>query len=83
MEIEDKIAVLLEVAVKLELKVRAEPLGGNGGGICKLKGQSILFIDLDASPLMRYERLLSDLSTLPALEDIYLVPEIRDDLDKI
>jgi hypothetical protein len=83
LEIEDKIALLLEIAVKLELNVRAESLGGHGGGICKLKGQSILFIDLDASPVVRYERLLTDLSALPALEDMYLLPEIRDDLEAI
>jgi hypothetical protein len=83
LEIEEKIAALLEVCVKLELGVRAERLGGAGGGICKLKGKSILFIDLDAEPEVRYERLLSDLAWVPALEDLYLLPEIREDLDRV
>lgn len=82
MDIENKLSVLLEVCSKLGLEVRAERLGGSGGGLCKLKGKSIAFIDLDAEPETRYERLLAGLAKFPQIDDLYLVPEIRSDLDQ-
>jgi len=83
LDIENKIAELLELCSKLELQVRPERLGGSGGGVCKLKGRSIVFIDLDAEPEIRYERLLADLASLPQLENLFLRPAIRADLDQI
>jgi len=83
LNIEDKIASLLEICEKLDLVVRAERLGGGGGGICKLKGKSIIFIDLDAEADVRYERLLRDLKPLPKLEELYLLPAIRADLERL
>ncbi len=82
MDIENKLAVVLEVCSKLGLEVRPERLGGTGGGLCKLKGKSIVFIDLEAEPEVRYERLVAGLSSLPQLEDLFLVPEVRADLDR-
>ncbi len=82
MDIENKLAVILEACSKLGLEVRPERLGGAGGGLCKLKGKSIVFIDLDAEPEIRYERLVAGLAALPQVEELYLVPEVRNDLDQ-
>ncbi len=81
MKIEDKIEYLLELASKLGVEIRAERLGGNGGGLCAFKGKSVLFIDLDADPVSRYEKLLFNMSEF-GLDDIYVLPEIRDDIEK-
>jgi hypothetical protein len=81
-DIENKLAVLLEVCGKLNLQVRPERLGGTGGGICKLKGKSIVFVDLDSEPDLRYERILSGLVAFPEVEDFFIVPEVRSDLDR-
>ncbi len=82
MDIENKLATLLEVCSKLGLEVRPERLGGAGGGICKLKGKSIVFIDLEADPEGQYERLLTDLASFPQIDDLFIVPEVRADLDR-
>ncbi|MFA5866289.1 MAG: hypothetical protein WC975_16580 [Phycisphaerae bacterium] len=83
MDIENKLAALLEACSKLSLEVRPDRLGGSGGGICKLKGKSIVFIDLDAEPETRYERLVIDLAGFPQIDDLYLLPEIRTDMEKV
>jgi len=83
LDIENKLALLLEVCAKLGLEVRPERLGGAGGGVCKLKGKSIVFIDLEAEPEVQYERLLADLSPFAQIDEMYLVPEIRSDLERI
>lgn len=82
MDVENKLAALLEVCAKLNLEVRPERLGGTGGGICRLKTKSILFIDLDSEPELRYERIVSGLATFPEIEDFFIVPEVRNDLDR-
>jgi hypothetical protein len=83
MDIESKFAAVLEVCSKLSIEVRSERLGGSGGGICKLKGKSIVFIDLDAEPEVRYERLIADLSKIPQIDTIFLLPEIRADMERL
>lgn len=82
MQIENKLEYLLEIASKFGLEIRAERLGGSGGGLCKLKGKSILFVDLDTEPFQRYEVLLSCIINFD-LSGIYVLPEIRDDIDKL
>ena len=83
MDVESKIAALLELCSKLELQVRPERLGGSGGGLCRLKSKSIMFIDLDAEPEARYERLAAGLAGWPGIDDLYVVPEVRADLDRL
>ncbi|NLE28476.1 MAG: hypothetical protein GX629_02255, partial [Phycisphaerae bacterium] len=83
MDIENKFAALLEVCSKLAMEVRPERLGGSGGGICKLKGKSIVFIDLDSEPELRYDRLVADLAKIPQIDTIFLLPEIRTDMERL
>jgi hypothetical protein len=81
-DIENKLAVILEACSKLGLEVRPERLGGEGGGVCKLKGKSIVFVDLEAEPEVRYERLVAGLARLAQVEELFLVPEVRADLER-
>ena len=82
MDLEDKLAIVLEICDKLGLEVRSERLGGSGGGLCRIKGKNVVFIDLEAEADSRYERLICDLSDFAQIEEIYIVPEIRADMER-
>ncbi len=83
MDVERKIEKLLEICSKIGLDVRAEPLGGSGGGLCRIRDKSVLFVDLDIAPEGRYMNLLTSLSTTGSIDEIYILPEIRSDLEGI
>jgi hypothetical protein len=82
MDVGNRLEQLLRVAEEIGLDVRAEPMGGEGGGLCKLRGQRVLFVDTSADLLTRYEVTLAAMAPLPELDDRYLVPELRADVDK-
>ncbi len=72
---------LLELAAHLGVEVRPEPMGGEGGGLCRLKGKTILFVDTSADLATRYDRTVAAMAALPGVEDHYLIPEVRQDLE--
>lgn len=74
---------LLMIAAESGIEIRREPLGGEGGGLCKLKGRHVLFVDVSADLRTRYENTLKSLAELPGLSERYLPPAIREDLDRI
>jgi hypothetical protein len=82
MDIGRRLEALLEVAEEIGIEVRAEQMGGDGGGLCRLKGRRVLFLDLSADLASRYDRTLASLADTPELESRYLVPELRADLEK-
>lgn len=81
MELQSRLDTLLALAEELGINVRREPLGGDGGGLCILRGRRILFVDTSADLETRYERTLVGLAPLPELDNLYLRPEIREDID--
>ncbi len=83
MDLQTRLDTLLSAAEEIGLSLRRESLGGEGGGFCVLRGQRVLFIDTMADLSTRYERTLAALAPLPELEQKYLPPEIRDDLDEL
>lgn len=83
MDLEEKLSAVLEALDKLAVPVRLESLGGQGGGACRLKGKLLVFIDLDADPDTRYRTALSALSSSADVDDMYLLPEIREDLEQL
>jgi hypothetical protein len=82
MDLEDKLSQVLEVFDRQGIAVRFESLGGEGGGLCKLKTQLMVFIDVDAEPEARYNTALAALIGRPGLDNLYLPPEIREDLER-
>ncbi len=75
----------LDLAVRLDYTVRQEWLAGGGGGGCELKGQKLLFLDLDLAPDEQLEQVLGvlryepDAVTLPMpheLRELLKVPKI-------
>lgn len=82
MELGARMEALLGVAEQLEIEIRAEALGGEGGGLCRLKGRRVLFVDTAADLATRYERTLAAMADLPDLEGWFLPPQVRDDLER-
>jgi hypothetical protein len=72
--------ILEELLALLEangVAIRKEPLGGSGGGLCTVKGQSIFFVDTQA-PSAEVAALCSQaVSKTINIEQIYIKPELR------
>ena len=68
---------LVELAGRLGYQVRQEWLDGAGGGVCELKGTRIVFIDLSQAPADRARQLGAALADHPALDEMFLLPELR------
>ena len=81
MDLSNRLECLLTLAEQIGIDVRAEPMGGTGGGLCRLRGQRVLFVDTAADLDSRYEKTLAALAPLPELENRFLLPEIRRDVD--
>lgn len=81
MDLGSRLETLLTLAEEIGIDVRAETMGGEGGGLCLLKGRRVLFVDTSADLATRYERTLAGMANLPELEGRYIVPEVRRDLD--
>lgn len=82
MDLQARLDALLTVAEEIGLSVRREPLGGDGGGYCVLRGRRVLFVDTAADLETRYERTLAAIARLPDVEQRYLPPEVRDDIER-
>jgi hypothetical protein len=83
MDAAHKLLALEEAAGRLGVTVRHAPLGGDGGGLCRIKGTTVLFVDTMADALTQYSRSLSELSQIADFDKLYLLPEIRADLDDL
>lgn len=80
MDLQRRLEFLVEFAGACGFEVRSESLGGEGGGLCKLRGKTILFVDLAADLETRYEKTLAALAGRPELDQRFVPPEIREDL---
>jgi hypothetical protein len=60
------------------VKIREEPLGGSGGGLCSIKGQWTLFVDTQAPSAVMAEICAEAVSQTVDIEQIYIIPEIRE-----
>jgi hypothetical protein len=78
MDREAQLEAIIEVFGRLDIAVRLERLGGGGGGLCALRGQRVLFIDLDADVATRLDRSVGALASLPELDSVYLTPALRE-----
>lgn len=74
---------VIDVFARLGVDVRRERLGGAGGGLCTVRGERVLFVDLDADLATRLDRSLNALSTIPNLDSVYLVPAIRERIERL
>jgi len=82
MELASRLEALLTLAEELGIDVRTEPMGGEGGGMCQLRGSRVLFVDMSADRATRYDHTLAALASLPELDQRYVIPELRRDIDR-
>jgi hypothetical protein len=72
--------ILEELLALLEaqnVKIRREPLGGRGGGLAALKGETLFFLDTEAASAEVAALCADALLKLVDVETIYLRPEVR------
>ena len=82
MQEEYLLAQLLDLAERLGIDVRQELLGGEGGALCQLRGKAVLFVDASATFAEQLARTAEALADLPALDDCFVLPELRQVLDR-
>jgi hypothetical protein len=82
MDLATRLESLLELAEQIGIDVRTEPMGGDGGGLCKFRGQRVLFVDISADLAIRYDHTLAALAPLTELDEHYLLPEVRRDIER-
>ena len=83
MDTEAKLSCVLELFEKLGVTIRTEYLGGEGGGVCHFSGKHLFFMDLDADFQTQYASALSGLANIDGLDNMFILPKIRADLDKL
>lgn len=82
MSLDARLDDLIDAAQAVGIIIRREPLGGEGGGLCSLRGKRVLFVDTLSDSETRYERTLAALALLPELEARFLRPDVREDLER-
>jgi hypothetical protein len=68
---------LLALLAANRVKIRSEPLGGRGGGLASMRGESIFFVDTDAPNAEVAALCAQAVRGLLDVETIYLRPEVR------
>jgi hypothetical protein len=72
--------ILEELLALLEtngVTVRSEPLGGEGGGLCTIKGRRVLFVDTEAPSIVTAAICAQSLPKVADIEEIYIKPQVR------
>lgn len=81
MELQSILAELLDLAERLDIDVRHAFLGGDGGGLCTLRGKRVLFVDTGATVADQVAYTALALAQLDEVNQCYIIPEIRQLLD--
>jgi len=72
--------ILEELLALLEangVAIRDEPLGGNGGGLCAMKGRQIFFVDTQAPSAVVAAMCAEAVLKVVDIEQVYIKPEVR------
>ena len=72
---------VVEAFDRLGVEVRRANLGGSGGGLCRIRGRPVVFIDLDADPATQLQCTVQALTALPNAETVFLAPNLRELMD--
>jgi hypothetical protein len=71
----DELIALLEAN---DVKVRREPLGGGGGGLCAIKGENMFFLDTESPSTEAAYMCAEALLQVADIETLYIRPEVRE-----
>ena len=72
--------ILEELLALLEangIAIRDEPLGGNGGWLCAMKGRQIFFVDTQAPSAVVAAMCAQAVPKVVDIEQVYIKPEVR------
>ena len=69
---------LLDLLSDNGISIRKEPLGGNGGGLCKLKNRHIFYLDSEASSAHSAFTSAIAVRKIVDIETVYLRPQVRE-----
>lgn len=78
-ELDELVALLGE----LDVAVRYAALGGEGGGLCTVRGRQELFVDIDADVATQIERTLGAVASRSEIDNMHVPPHIRAGIDRI
>lgn len=73
-QILDELVSILETS---GIQVRDEPLGGSGGGLCKLRGRQVFFLDTQASSVECASACAQAVERAVDIEQLYIKPQVR------
>jgi hypothetical protein len=73
---------LIDLARRLGIAVRHAHLGGQGGGLARIKDARQLFVDLDADPRDQLDQTAGALAGIPEVEQMFLRPDVRALIDQ-
>ncbi len=74
----DQLRILLEFADAIGLEVRQEPVDGHGGGLCRIGGRMLLFVDTLADAATQLESAAMAIAGLPDIDQNFLRPDLRE-----
>lgn len=73
---------LLAVLAQKGVTIRTGPMGGGGGGMCKIKGSDVFFVDTQC-PVHEMAAICAEaVSEIVDVETIYLRPQTRQFFEK-
>ncbi len=76
--LEELIAVLTHEGVT----IRTGPMGGGGGGLCKIKGSLVFFVDTQCPTRQMAAICANAIKEIANIELVYLRPQIRQFLEE-
>ena len=68
---------LLALLETNDVTIRSEPLGGEGGGLCTIKGKCVLFVDTEAPSIVTAAICAQSLPKVADIEQIFIKPQVR------
>lgn len=73
-----QVETVIELLRQLGVSVRNERLGGDGGGLCHIRGETVMFIDSDADIVTTAERCVDALATIPGTGQLNMPDDLRE-----
>lgn len=68
---------LLEILQSAGVRIRREPMGGSGGGLCQVKDEKIFFVDSQAQAMEVAALAAKAVAGIVDIEMVYIRPEVR------
>lgn len=81
MDVASQLDMIVELFDRLGVEVRHERLGGSGGNLCHVRGEAVMFIDVEADVATRADRCFEALAQLPQIDTVFVPPELRERIE--